>query len=347
MKRLILLVAVALGACTQHHPEIDDFETVREIADYEVIYADRGFELQNIAAMKSLDGLLVLKLMNDTFHFALVDPSRRELLCRFGRLGRGPGEYLAIGSRISVRDSCLVFLDMARKEIVRLRLGEVLASPDAPPAETERFPYTASFRPIDIAPAQGVKIAVGAFPDSSLGMLDDNGEVLDVKIPYPFAYDGIEDIYKGAVYQSEIEVAKAGDRFVRRYFASDLFEIYGIENRSVRKIAASNCVHPPKLHYKPRPGIPYAIDYEESVAGLLHMSVTDEGIYLSFSDESYARAADNGLQSNELLFFDWSGNPVVKYLLPIEIGPFCVDGDWLYAVRDRVEYPEICRFALR
>lgn len=78
----------------------------------------------------------------------------------------------------------------------------------------------------------------------------------------------------------------------------------------------------------------------------MSLTVSDELICFTYSDEKYNNAHENALTSEEILCFNWNGEKIKKYILPFPVSSFCIDRQYLYGVRYSGEESIIYRFKL-
>ncbi len=345
MKRFyaFALLFFVCGACEKKAESLDDFGTVRTIALCDSVFTIRNglFEIKDI---EIADSVLVLSTIGGEHHFLFVDLNSGELLRRWGRSGRGPGEYVRLGSGFSVVGPDLVFLDADSKEINRVSIPDILRDSTRAVVAKEPYPYVADFRPRHLIPVGDKKVCVGGFEKGSFGLLDSANNIEGHPFDYPFGYDQIQGIYRGSVFQSMIK--GAGSRFVISVLSSDVFEIYENSADGIRRVFANAFRHIPQIREKPKAGVTHTVDYDKSIAGVMNMAVSDDLICFTYSAQSYAVAAGSGMVSDEILCFDWDGNKVGKYVLPVAVGVFCVDRESVYGVREYPDRTVIYRFGM-
>lgn len=197
----ILLFLIICDACKRS--DIDVFDIVEEITDYDSVYSDKNDIFNRITDMAILDSVLITKHMNDTYHFSFIDVNGKKIIKRLGKRGRGPGEYLQIGTGFTVCGSKLVFLDAMQKEINYVSISDVIENKIPYHIEKEAYPYTVDFRPRHMDVINHVKVAVGSFKEGYFGLLDSSNNILGCFFDYPFAYEGVEGIYIEGVYTKQ------------------------------------------------------------------------------------------------------------------------------------------------
>ena len=162
----ILLFLIICDACKRS--DIDVFDIVEEITDYDSVYSDKNDVFNRITDMAILDSVLITKHMNDTYHFSFIDDNGKKIIKRLGKRGRGPGEYLQIGTGFTVCGSKLVFLDAMQKEINYVSISDVIENKIPYHIEKEAYPYTVDFRPRHMDVINHVKVAVGSLKKGTL-----------------------------------------------------------------------------------------------------------------------------------------------------------------------------------
>ena len=162
----ILLFLIICDACKRS--DIDVFDIVEEITDYDCVYSDKNDVFNRITDMAILDSVLITKHMNDTYHFSFIDVNGKKIIKRLGKRGRGPGEYLQIGTGFTVCGSKLVFLDAMQKEINYVSISDVIENKIPYHIEKEAYPYTVDFRPRHMDVINHVKVAVGSLKKGTL-----------------------------------------------------------------------------------------------------------------------------------------------------------------------------------
>lgn len=339
---ICLLFSTLIFSCKKS--EINSFSKVIERYDSKLIYSDKNDVLGEITDIEILDSTIIMKHMNDHFYFSFANINDGKLVKRWGRKGRGPGEYIQLGSGISIFEKKLVFLDGIKKEINKVSVIDIINDNDIKITKNA-YPYTKDFRPKDLNIINDKKIAIGSFKDGRFGVLDSRNRIIEYSSEYPFNYEKVKGIYKGSVFQSKLKSSAANSKFVIQTFSSDIFEIYEVTDNSILNIFVSPFKHIPKIKQRTNKRL-FTIDSHKSIAGLMSMAVSNELICFTYSSKSYFEARDSGFTSDEILCFDWNGNKIRKYRLPFPIAKFCIDEKHIYGVRYHKDETMIYQFKL-
>ena len=339
---IVLFICLVLASCrTDSQKGIDTFKETQEITDFEVVFTDKSEPVGSIVELKRWKNVLIAAHYGDEYRFSFIDANSGKVLRRWGKIGEAPGEFIDFGMNFSVCDSSLVFPTTMKKEINTVSIPALLRG-DEISVKRESYPYTADFRPMKILPLGEEKVATGFFKSGLFGIVDSSNAVKGTYSDYPFPTE-LDNIYKGTVFQSLIETNEKKKCFVISILASDIFEIYQEETDGISRIYTSPFMHEPQI--KQSNGR-YGIDDNESIAGILNIATSDNAIYLGYSPLKYIEASRQDYTFDEVLCFDWDGNPRKKYFLPFPASTLCADGDALYGVCNKGDEMLICRFRL-
>ena len=345
MKNYILLIIICCSfvACNQK-TAVTHSVTEETLNEYDSIYSDKDDPMGTVTDLNVSDGILIAKHMSDIYAFSFIDTNGKCLLRRWGQIGEAADELIDFGGAFEVHDTLLTFDEVMKKNLVRISLKQLLADEPDIHLQREPYPYTVDFRPMNFCSIGRYKVFTGYFQDKRLGIVDENGQILGCASDYPIHNDGMDDLNKSMLYQSQIKSAPSSDRFVLYTFISDLFEIYRISPEgTLERTFLSSASHTPQIY---RRGDRYVIDDSQSEAGFLKMSLTEQHIYFSHSSQKYEKVAKSNWSTQEVLCYNWDGTLSVVYQIPFPIGAFCVDGQYLYAVRYQGDETIFYRFRL-
>lgn len=329
----IICVIFLCGSCGQSDSEeIESFEVVKNIVDFDSIYSDKNSPSGIITAIDVFDHMIIAEHGDDEQFFSFIDIENGRLLRKWGNRGKGRNEYIRLGAGFSINDSALVFLDEVKQEVNYVPIEEVLDSVELQ-IKKDPYPYTRDFRPFHMIMIGRWKIAVGGFTDGRFGILDSLGQVVHCSFDYPFDMpDEIDGIYRGVVFQSQIKSSQKQSKFVLHVVYSDIFEIYEIKGGKPYRIYVSPFNYVPQIK-EARNMNRYALDSRKNIVGLTKMAVSDNLIAFLYSTDLCWDFRKGTQQLNTVLCFDWNGNKVAKYILPIAVNGFCIDSEYIYGYR--------------
>ena len=322
---------------------LNSFETTENLIDYECIFSDKETPFNLITEMAVVDDVLITQHVNDEYNFSFINTENGKIIRRWGMTGRGQEEYIEVGSGFAIRNAQLVFWDATKKEINYVSLLDLILHKKPLEIKSESYPYTLDFRPRYIDFIKNRRIAIGFFKEGYFGVLDTLNNIVPNTFDYPFAYDNIEGVDRGTVYQTKVKTNIAQNKFLIYTLASDVFVIYEDKAHAIQQVYVSPFQYVPQIE---KQGRRFSIQGDKSIIGLIHSSVTDELIYFSYLGDKYDDVYQTGLASNEILCFNWQGEKVKKYILPFPISNFCVDVQYLYGVRYIDDQTLIYRFKL-
>lgn len=340
---LLALLFITIVACKQRDMSVDAFDKVSELTVYDSIYSDKEDVLGAITDIEIYRDMLITKHARDEYSFSFISVENGKLIQRWGKRGEGRDEFLDFGGGFMIKDSQLVFLEHNKKCINYVSIADILNGGSVTNIVKENYPYNVDFRPMRFCFLDNQKVAVGAFKEGRFGVLDSNNNIVDCYFDYPFDCGKVEGLYRGNVFQCDIKSNKKRDMFAISTYVSDVFEIYQVSDDGIHRTFVSPFENEPKIWEK---GGRLAIDYDNSIAGLMKMAVSDDLICFTYSALSYTEAAAMDITSKEILCFNWKGEKVKKYILPFPISNFCVDKHYIYGVRYLDDQTVIYRFRL-
>lgn len=342
---VLFFLTVLFYSCKKNEKAIDSFTVVEKELNYTLLYSDEGDNLLlgQVSDMLMYDNKIVVKQNSGSNIFLFLDGNTGQLLQRWGEVGQGPGEYSSISNRFTIVDSSLVFLDNQRKEINYVSIPDILFDNNRVFVKKENYPYTVNFRPKQISILDSSKIFIGSFDKGRFGLLNSRGDIDSCLFDYPFNYEQVKGIYRGSIFQSDIKNSQKQGKFVISTFCSDIFEIYELKNNIIKRVFLSPFNNKPIIWKKRNR---FTIDYKQSIAGFMDMSVSDDFIFLSYSKLNYEEAAASRKEPNIILCFNWNGEKVKKYVLPFSIDDFCVDESHIYVLTSDINKTSIYKVDL-
>lgn len=327
---IFVVLLFLCGACKEKtDTAINSFDVVEEVLDYDSVYSDKNDPLGTITDMQIIDNVLITKHMGDRLCFSFIDVNSGNMLRRWGCKGQAPNEFIDFGSDFTIFESQIVFLSKMKKEINYVLISDILEDKDTLSVCKAPYPYTAEFRPSRLKIVKDKKIVLGSFKDGRFGVLDSTNRITGYASEYPFDCGEVVDIYRGSIYQGEVESNNKQGKFVIATFSSDIFEIYQISDSAIYRTYTNSFNYVPQICKK---GDRYALDFDRNIVGLMNLEVSDAYICFLYSPQTY-NEADGSRGSNEILCFDWTGMKIKKYILPFQINNFCIDKDFIYGVR--------------
>lgn len=352
MKKCIyftLLTLVLCNACKKQNEEINHFNDVKKITEYDSICSDidNNNEVIGIIGLNKYQNFLIAENRTTDYFFSFYDIEKGAYLGSWGKRGQGPDDFIEAGG-VAIVDSQLVFTNTAKKEIVYASIDDILNKEENIHIRRESYPYTAEFIPFYFSIMNNQKIALGIFEKGRFGILDSENNIMNCPYEYPFNYEEIQGRYRGLSFQSKIKSNTEQSKFVISTFSSDIFEIYQITDAGIVRTYVSPFNHAPKIKETPGRNAGYDIDRNNSIGGFVYMAVTNNLIYFVYTTKKEVEYYNSGHLSDEILCFDWDGKKNKKYILPFPINAysFCVDDEYIYGTREHENETAIYRFKI-
>ena len=312
---LFLLYICLLNACKS-----EDTHTVLELFPESHSLSQKKVYDINEDSIAVIEGLvcdgenLIVYDYHSNSSYTLFDEKTGEYIARFGTVGQGPIE-IPVGCYGYLLKGCFSVFDDQTRIVMKynldsLRSGKVNAAPkrltkyDIPDAQISRL----------IAINDSTFFSAGTYRDRYQYLLfDKNSKVLDYSVDiYNVADSTFNKYTKFLSNQGDLIMHPEKQKFACSInFSSniDFFEIVDNEIKLTKSLRLGNPTSQP-------------VTTENSQIGYINLCATGEYVYALYSEK---KAIKSTRKSNVVLVFDWSGNPVKKYLLDTDAYYIAVD----------------------
>lgn len=343
----IIFMLLLLVSCDEKPNK--NFELVNTIClkDCDTLISMNTNTIGSIVNIQCYDSILIMRnSFNDQF-FSFFNTNSKKILGHWGYVGNGPLEYIEISSEFSIIDDNIIFREIAKKEIVKINLNDILHFFENRNHKVNEikstYLYSRNFRPLRTEFVAGKMICTGCFDEGNLKIIDSNNNIITLSKDYPFESGNIPNLYKGRIFQSFLKSNCQQNKIARSYIASDILEIYDISKNENQLIYMNDYKHPPILSSKKQnPNI----DDTKSIGGIVGIDATEDLLFLSWSSKTFNELSDIGYRFNEIVCLNWSGKILRKYVLPFDVDNFCVTNKHIYAIDEQEDTINIYRFKI-
>lgn len=289
----------------------------------------------NEDSLAMLEGLvcdgenLVVYDYHSNSSYTLFDEKTGEYIARFGIIGQGPTE-IPVGCYGYLLKGCFSVFDDQTRMVMQynldsLRSGKVNAAPkrltkyDIPDAQMSRL----------IAINDSTFFSAGTYRARYQYLLfDKNNKVLDYGVDiFNVADSAFNENTKFLSNQGDLIMHPEKKKFAYSVnFSSniDFLELVDNKIKLIKSLRLGNPISKPVTNSIGGGGMYYSVDLtENSLIGYINICGSGDYVYALYSDK---KAIESARKSNVVLVFDWSGNPVKKYLLDTDAYYIAVDG---------------------
>lgn len=346
MKSKIYILTAILTlcvSCSTSTKRSDEFQQIIHLNNFDTIYYCHDL-LGPIVDMEIDNSILITKHALDDFCFSLFNIEQKEMIGRWGEIGDGPEMYSQIGYSMTISNDSLIFQDIAKKEINHVSITDLYLKCSTNNhhlnVNKEKYLYNKDFRPSKIYPINSQWILVGSYSSGYIKMVNSKKQIVDSDITdYPFTCDEVQHIYRGSAFQTRIKVNEKQSKCVHIFNASDIFEIYEISDSTLHRIYINEFQHIPQIKSA---GGQFRVDAQNSIAGFIDCTVSDNMICFLYATGDYLTTSS----SKEILCYDWNGNKLRKYILPMNVDNICLADKHLYATIEEDNSIAIIRIKL-
>lgn len=325
-----------LNSCGQNN-EIMKFTTFPKVIqmdqylDSNPVFND-NYRFDNIAI---LDSTLIILNSQDNYGFIkLYNKNTFESLGSFGRLGRGPNEFInPYYLKVNKKENTLMFVESPKRIIVGYKFKDILKNKDSNPLflvkiKPELVPVSSYYMLNDST------FIFSTTSDSSLyTIVNKDGLILHSigvrnnkynKLK-PYTYNSLYTNY--FVYNEELNISITG------YEKFDLIEKFDFKNNTIQHLFGVN-------YNNLKPEISSNDDILNNYAALYKIKNDKNYIYAPFLGEPFFNEENLSVKyGSEILVFDWCLKPIARLSFSCQIKDFEIDGSLLYIISDNIDNP--------
>ena len=262
---------------------------------------------------------------------------------RFIPYGQGPEEFLSV-KKIQVKSDTSFYLF----DLIEKKFTEYAFYPYCTNNINERKIHSIDWKkemPFNVIKTKDYYVLMNSVEDGLFTLCGDNGDKIKSFLSYPTKdkkEKNLENIYKAFAYQGQLTVRPGTNQFAFMPVWAPIIQFFHIENSAIHKDKEYLFGY-----------VDYVTDNESSAINsaspVISISsyATDHYLYLVYSGQSTKEKGAMAFSGNEILVFDWSGNPICRYQTDISIKSICIDNNdnYLWAIGYNPD-PELISFDL-
>lgn len=300
----------------------------------------------NVFSMVLLDSILITSSPSGRHLFDLIDIKNEIFLGRYGKKGGGPGE-LGFPSFIEadpVDDNKYWIFSKRDFAIYESTKENILNYSNPTKTDIQLNPNIQRIQKI----RQDQYIANGIFPNR-IALLDYKGDTNITFGHYPFENEFKNYNYPtlAMAFQGKFAVHHTGMKAVLATSNSANLDFIDLTNLDKPNIYRQLHFWKPSFQDNSKENSISTALLNDNKFGFRDIKVTSKYIYTLFSGRTFDRYDNKALEGNQILVFDWEGNPVKRYQLDYDIKAIEVtpNNSVLYAFSD-LEQPTFLKYVL-
>lgn len=312
---MVFTLLLVLGGCSNAEPKSTMAMFNKSDSLSYTVLAEDVFGLSMDMVYNS-GCLLVNDLKSDSF-LVVFDLNSGKVTQRFLSLGQGPAEAVDNPSSLCmVNDSTLIWLD------TRSFIQQAVLSDDKRSivSISKRCQFDHSLNLLEVAPlADEGYVAVGFFSDGRYARINNQGKIVTFFSDYPDKKSVEDKKVKALVFQGNFVTNQALNRFAFYTYQSDAIDFFALEKGKLQlKQSYRFDVASYTQSDAPMPIIQNGRNF------YLNACASDRYVYLLCGDP-YVEPSRPQIAGSTLLVFDWNGQPVMRYDLPVKLTALAVD----------------------
>ncbi|MDR0700349.1 MAG: TolB-like 6-bladed beta-propeller domain-containing protein [Tannerella sp.] len=329
MKKIILLLSLILLiiSCKNKRTQIDIFPDTVKINHSKLLEGeDLVFLGGEMLYFNSDSSLIIHNPKSDSLMIKLNLGNKK--ISHLIPTGNGPDEFIYINVAQKTSDSVFLFQDMNSAQLYQMNIlsGKI----------EKKFTYENS-KCMEIVKMNNNYIATGLFNEGMFALWNNNSFLCYM---YEYPNDNVDNkkmASKAMAYQGKMLVNEHLDRLIFCSSKFSYFELFQFDTNNVNSIKKN---YAGKYEYtiSPDDNIIFAHPYENNREGYIDAYATDERIYLLYSGRSIedvnVTTHEKACLSNQIIVYDWDGNPVIRYETDVDLKKICVNNadNTIYAI---------------
>lgn len=323
----LLFVLLIFYSCEKKQDIIPSFPIVEKVSELPSrINKEYLVSIENI---ESNDSLLVLTDYYDGYIFTLFDVRNGKYKGRFGAIGQGPKELLTGCDGILINNQLELFLEdtgfTANYNVDSL-------FKDISTSYHDKHYYKIPeglFSKVLPLENKGLYLGAGVCKNSfQFCLFDTTNTILDCRNKI---YDAnnfqMNKYHKFLSNQGVLKKKPNDNRFVYALYNSSRLDFISVSSDLKIKSLKSYHLKNPEYDLWDGGGLNHVFPNRYSIIGYLDISVTKDYVYTLFSSENLINQDDvqNPRCSQDILVYDWEGQPIKKIELPYKIFHFSIN----------------------
>ena len=269
------------------------------------------FDILMPAHVFRMDGSYMVWDNNNEKMFSLVNFDSKKVIKGI-RKGNGPGEIISTIS-VQVKDGRLLIYDSDRRKISRIDISSdtILTLKEVEDINFDKRLFVINYQGSHI-------IATGLFEDAWLATLKGNGEIIS-KVDFP-TFEETNNIPKMELSMLYLSTHTANKPDNKKVVAATqdlgVISFFNYINGLILEEYKQLKYYGPEFILPERGGIAWSRDGQIGFCGL---DCDDEYVYALYSGRTFTEHGMLSHHCENLLIYDWDGNPVKHYILDIPL----------------------------
>lgn len=326
----VVVLVVLVSGCGRHSVcGIEGFARVSTLSVKDSIVLEDK-DILNPHRIYYKDGFLIFNSIRGKREIQLLNLKTGDVT-EYHVIGPGKDEMVNYHTVNTTDENTYLFADNHRGKVYGICLDSLKLNPQKGYELMYSLPVSKGgmfFRFMDM-PTHAV--GIGLLEGGRFGVFRKGTDIYKEQMEYPEndAIKPLDYIHKGAVFSGTLMATDGtGKRMVSTCFG--LMDFYSVSEDGELSLLKSNHFHFPQFETGTNGAA--VIFKKEDKAGLTGMCADKHHVYTLYSDRSMAEYGEDAYHAPYLLVWDWEGNPVRAYQLPVPLYGFALDGQTLYGL---------------
>ena len=334
---LLLMVLIMSGCGRKPICGLDGFSKISTLTVNDTIELEDK-DILNPHYIYYKDSFLIFNSMRGEREIQLLN-LHTDRVTSYNVIGQGVNEMTGYQTIRTNNENLYLFGDYRTGKIYGVCLDSLKKDPDTNyelcyslPVERSRF----FFRFLDMSK---YVLGIGMIENGRFSVFDKESDYYSEQMNYPENKEisNLNHLLKGALFSRTLMVC---DEKEVRIVASGLgvMDFYSISEHGELSLIKANHYHFPLFETGANGST--IIYHKEDKVGFSGLCADKNYVYALYSDRTVGEYGERAYNASYLLVWDWEGNPVNAYELPVALYGFAIDGDTIYGL-SREESPVV------
>ena len=341
-----LLVILLISISCSDNSEVPVFFEFNEVVNLNSTKTKiESSELGEVVDMLVNDSILVISEMFSDNVFKLFNLRTGRMISNCIKKGRGPNELTGPSVITIYKKDIFSTSPNNMNDLIYISVGDLIKEKNEF-RQVDKLNIPGAFKTYPIN--DSVIISTGIFENGRYCLYNKHSKESLIKFGYPYdeEHKNENKIALGFAYQGLITINPETERFASVTTSSGNFEIYEISGSDFYRIFQKSYFLPKYKNDNNR-GVIYL---KNNKRGFISIDSTSEYIYVVYSGLSRENSDIDTFQGENILVYDWDGNPILRFKLERNIKIMSLNNDgkkiYAYGINPVTGEPEIIMYEL-
>lgn len=251
----------------------------------------------------------------------MFDIKNNNYIGNIGVKGQGPNEFLQPFSLVYSSDGRLLSYDVGDYSLKSIDIDSLINGT----ISYNKILDSNSMSHLTVFPVEESNyIGFGIYSENMFKLIDSNGNIIRSFMNYPIENSTMDHRNIAMAYQGALAINNDKSKLVYASMYGTILCIYDISKNLIDEEFSLVLDYP---HFSPRNerGSTSSPLTKDAISAFRDIYVTDKYIYSLYSGKNISEFKQNAFEAQSIYIFDWTGKPIIRYLLDVRVNNIAVD----------------------